>query len=153
MATLDAVAAHPRADHPPRLADFHRIVIKVGSSLLVDADGVRRDWLSSLAMGIAALQTRGAEVLVVSSGSIALGRRVLGLPSGALKQPIDSGNSIFGSHRITPGKKIANAIAALMMTPNGWRASQSTKATTGTGRRHTRANAHTPSAAHADRIS
>ena len=85
MATLDVVAPHPRADQPPRLVDFHRIVIKVGSSLLVDADGVRRDWLSSLAVDIAALQTRGAEVLVVSSGSIALGRRVLALPSGALK--------------------------------------------------------------------
>jgi glutamate 5-kinase len=85
MAALDRVAAHPRAEHLPRLADFQRIVIKVGSSLLVDTDGVRRDWLRSLAVDIAALQTRGAEVLVVSSGSIALGRRVLGLPGGALK--------------------------------------------------------------------
>ena len=85
MAALDRVEAHPRAEHLPRLADFQRIVIKVGSSLLVDADGVRRDWLRALAMDIAALQTRGAEVLVVSSGSIALGRRVLGLPGGALK--------------------------------------------------------------------
>ena len=85
MATLDHVEPHPREDQPPRLADFHRIVIKVGSSLLVDQDGVRRDWLGSLATDIAALQARGDDVLVVSSGSIALGRRVLGLPGGALK--------------------------------------------------------------------
>ena len=67
------------------LADFRRVVVKVGSSLLVDADGVRRDWLDTLAADIAALQARGAEVMVVSSGSIALGRRVLDLPPGALK--------------------------------------------------------------------
>ena len=69
----------------PTLTDFHRIVIKVGSSLLVDADGVRRAWLHALAQDIAGLQARGAEVMVVSSGSIALGRRVLDLPPGVLK--------------------------------------------------------------------
>ncbi len=75
----------PGADAPPRLADFRRVVIKVGSSLLVGADGVRRDWLDALAADIAALQARGAEVIAVSSGAIALGRRVLALPGGALK--------------------------------------------------------------------
>ena len=69
----------------PRLADFRRIVVKVGSSLLVDRDGVRRDWLETLAADIAALQGRGAEVMVVSSGSIALGRRILDLPPGTLR--------------------------------------------------------------------
>ena len=69
----------------PRLADFHRLVIKVGSSLLVDRDGVRRSWLDSLAADVAALQGRGAEVMVVSSGSIALGRRILDLAPGVLK--------------------------------------------------------------------
>ena len=71
----------------PSLDRFRRIVIKVGSSLLVDRakGGVRRDWLGSLVDDIAALHARGADVLVVSSGSIALGRTVLKLPSGALK--------------------------------------------------------------------
>lgn len=69
----------------PRLETFHRIVIKIGSSLLIEGDGVRRDWLTSVAADIAVLQARGTEVLVVSSGSIALGRRVLGLPPGVLK--------------------------------------------------------------------
>ena len=69
----------------PRVADFRRIVVKVGSSLLVDGDGVRQPWLAALAADIAALQARGTEVLLVSSGSIALGRRILGLPPGVLR--------------------------------------------------------------------
>jgi glutamate 5-kinase len=71
----------------PHLDRFRRITIKVGSSLLVDHEKgcVRRDWLAALADDIAALHGEGKDVLVVSSGSIALGRTVLGLPQGALK--------------------------------------------------------------------
>src|SRR5437764_6558773 len=72
---------------PPALADFRRIVVKVGSSLLVDRDGGRlhRDWLSSLAEDVAVLHRKRRDVLVVSSGAIALGRAVLKLPTGPLK--------------------------------------------------------------------
>jgi glutamate 5-kinase len=71
----------------PSLADFRRIVIKVGSALLVDSarGKVRLPWLTSLAEDIGALHAEGKDVLVVSSGAIALGRTVLGLPRGALK--------------------------------------------------------------------
>ena len=71
----------------PSLADFHRIVVKVGSSLLVDrsAGRLHHAWLESLAEDIAALHKQGRDVLVVSSGAIALGRSVLKLPAGALK--------------------------------------------------------------------
>src|SRR6185295_4296654 len=71
----------------PRLADFRRIVIKVGSSLLVDsaAGRVNEDWLASLAEDIAQFHKEKRDILVVSSGAIALGRAVLKLPSGALK--------------------------------------------------------------------
>ena len=71
----------------PTLAQFRRIVVKVGSSLLVDqARGeIKRDWLVALADDLAALHRKGADVLVVSSGSVALGRTVLKLPTGALK--------------------------------------------------------------------
>ena len=71
----------------PHLDQFKRIVVKVGSSLLVDrARGeVKRDWLHGLADDLASLHRRGADVLVVSSGAVALGRSVLGLPPGALK--------------------------------------------------------------------
>lgn len=59
---------------------YRRLVIKVGSSLLVDGDGqLNRVWLESLADDIAALASDGHEVLVVSSGSIAIGSSVLGL--------------------------------------------------------------------------
>ena len=71
----------------PTLASFRRIVVKVGSSLLVDAaaGSLKRDWLASLAADIAALHKEKRDVLVVSSGAIALGRAVLKLPAGALK--------------------------------------------------------------------
>jgi glutamate 5-kinase len=71
----------------PTLADFRRIVVKVGSSLLVDrrAGGLRETWLASLSADLAALHRDGRDLLIVSSGAIALGRAVLKLPSGPLK--------------------------------------------------------------------
>jgi glutamate 5-kinase len=65
----------------PRLAEARRLVVKIGSALLVDeASGEpRRGWLDSLADDVAAFRARGIEVLIVSSGAIALGRRQLGL--------------------------------------------------------------------------
>src|SRR5215468_6986472 len=71
----------------PSLKDFRRIVVKVGSSLLVDssAGGLKREWLVSLATDIAELHRNKRDILVVSSGAIALGRAVLRLPTGALK--------------------------------------------------------------------
>ena len=81
----DAVAGI--MSNTPLLKDFRRIVVKVGSSLLVDASagGLKRDWLASLAADVAGLHRQKCDVLVVSSGAIALGRAVLKLPSGALK--------------------------------------------------------------------
>src|SRR5262245_38980461 len=71
----------------PVLTDFRRIVIKVGSSLLVDAAAgrLKEAWLVALAEDIAALHKGKRDVIVVSSGSIALGRSVLKLPKGPLK--------------------------------------------------------------------
>jgi len=71
----------------PRLADFRRIVVKVGSSLLVDAKAGRlnESWLTALAADLAALHGEARDILVVSSGAIALGRSVLRLPDGPLK--------------------------------------------------------------------
>jgi len=62
------------------LATFRRLVIKVGSSLLVDDQGaLNRGWLENLAEDIAALSRAGHEVLVVSSGAIAIGSSVIGI--------------------------------------------------------------------------
>ena len=63
-----------------------RIVVKVGSALLVDELGqVHRKWLETLAEDLARCRNRGQEVIIVSSGAIAVGRRHLGLPSGRLR--------------------------------------------------------------------
>ena len=71
----------------PSLDRFNRIVVKVGSSLLVDrAKGaLKQEWLDALVADLAALHRRGADMLVVSSGAIALGRTAGGFPKGALK--------------------------------------------------------------------
>ncbi len=69
------------------LQQARRVVIKVGSALLADAGTgtVKRDWLQTLAADIADLRQRGQEVLLVSSGAIALGRKQLAFPPGRLK--------------------------------------------------------------------
>lgn len=63
-----------------------RIVVKIGSALLVDTEtgAFRMDWFKGLARDVQAQKQAGRDVLLVSSGSIALGRNVLGLPEGAL---------------------------------------------------------------------
>ena len=68
------------------LEKYRRIVIKIGSALLVDRKtGLKKQWLNAMCADIAALRSKGVEVLVVSSGAIALGRSVLDLAPGALK--------------------------------------------------------------------
>ena len=71
----------------PSLDRFNRIVVKVGSSLIIDSSrgAVKHAWLEALAADVAALHARGANVLVVSSGAIALGRTIAALPNAALK--------------------------------------------------------------------
>lgn len=68
----------------PDIRKARRLVVKIGSALLVGPDGLRADWIAGLAQDVAEARRRGADVVLVSSGSIALGRRVLGLPPGAL---------------------------------------------------------------------
>jgi glutamate 5-kinase len=82
----------------PSLDRFNRIVVKVGSSLLVDGarGAVRRAWLEALASDIAALHERGASVIVVSSGAIALGRTIAALPKGALKLEDSQASAAIG---------------------------------------------------------
>jgi len=60
-----------------------RLIVKVGSALLVDPGGqVRRDWLATLTADIAARVEAGQQIAIVSSGAIALGARRLGLAKG-----------------------------------------------------------------------
>ena len=86
------------ATNTPRLGDFRRIVVKIGSSLLVDAKGGRLNekWLASLAADIAALHAGKRDILVVSSGAIALGRAVLKLTAGELALEDSQGAAAVG---------------------------------------------------------
>ena len=87
MAAVSALPAEAETTAGRRLASARRLVVKVGSALLVEGGtgALKSDWLASLAADLAALKRGGTEVIVVSSGAIALGRGVLGLPRGALK--------------------------------------------------------------------
>lgn len=69
------------------LGKARRVVVKIGSALLVDKEtgALKQDWLHGLAEDVAALKQGGADVVLVSSGSIALGRGVLGLGSEELR--------------------------------------------------------------------
>ncbi len=70
----------------PEWTKARRIVVKVGSALLVDrATGkLRQDWLDSMANDVARLAKAGKQLILVSSGSIALGRQLIPLPKGPL---------------------------------------------------------------------
>lgn len=81
-----AALTHKDLTTLPRLRDARRVVIKIGSALLVDrtTGQLRQDWLAALAQDVVWLKTTGKDVVLVSSGSIALGRGVLGLPATTL---------------------------------------------------------------------
>jgi glutamate 5-kinase len=98
------------------LARFRRIVVKVGSSLLVDqeAGALKRNWLNALADDLADLHGRGADVLVVSSGAIALGRTVLRLGRGALK--LEDSQAAAAVGQIALAKTWAEALDARGIT-------------------------------------
>jgi len=85
-----------------RLAAARRVVVKVGSALLVEKStgSVNRAWLESLADDIAALRIRGQEVVLVSSGAIALGRRELKLLAGRLKLEESQAAAAVGQIRL-----------------------------------------------------
>ena len=70
-----------------RMTSSRRLVVKIGSSILVDENKgeIRRDWLEALSRDVAGLHKAGCEVVLVSSGAIRLGRTHLKLSAGALR--------------------------------------------------------------------
>ena len=86
----------------PDLSAFRRIVVKIGSSLLVDQAGgsLRREWLASLVDDLARHAARGAQIIVVSSGAIALGRTILKLPRGPLALEASQAAASVGQYAI-----------------------------------------------------
>jgi glutamate 5-kinase len=103
----------------PTLAGARRAVIKIGSALLVDAEtgGLRRGWLDGIAADVAELMAGGTEVLLVSSGAIALGRRILGLRRGAL--PLEEAQAAAAVGQIRLAQAYVEALA-----PHGLQAAQ-----------------------------
>jgi glutamate 5-kinase len=85
-----------------RIEAARRIVVKIGSALLVSAESgrLRLDWLEGLAEDVAELKARGKDVVVVSSGSIALGRRVLRLSDGPLSLEQSQAAAAVGQIRL-----------------------------------------------------
>ncbi|MEX0860702.1 MAG: glutamate 5-kinase, partial [Cucumibacter sp.] len=118
---MDAVkkgAANP-------LAAFKRITVKIGSALLVDdASGkLRADWLKSLADDIAALKAQGKEIVIVSSGAISLGCRILGLAPAAL--PLEKSQAAAAVGQIALSQAYRDYLGAhsivtgqILVTPN-----------------------------------
>jgi len=90
-----------------RLSAAKRVVVKVGSALLVDAQKGRlnRQWLASFAADVARMRKRGQEVILVSSGAIALGRRHLGLGAGKLKLEESQAAAAVGQIRLAHAYK------------------------------------------------
>jgi glutamate 5-kinase len=97
----DAVTGQQRTSAVP-LLNARRVVIKVGSALLVDRESgnVNRAWIESLAADIARLRSRGQDVLLVSSGAIALGRRKLALEPGKLRLEESQAAAAVGQIRL-----------------------------------------------------
>src|SRR5579859_760759 len=89
------------------LAQARRVVVKVGSALLVDPETGRlnRAWLESLVEDLLRLRKRGQQVILVSSGAIALGRRHLGLPKGSLRLEESQAAAAVGQIRLAHAYK------------------------------------------------
>jgi glutamate 5-kinase len=108
----------------PALETARRLVVKVGSALLVDDKGdIRRTWLDALADDVARLKKRGVEVLMVSSGAIACGRRHLGLTAKALKLEEKQAAAATGQIRLAHAWQAALGrhditVAQILLTPD-----------------------------------
>jgi glutamate 5-kinase len=93
------------------LVSAKRVVVKIGSALLVDRESgaLRRDWLASVCADIAALRQEGREIIIVSSGAIALGRKALGLRDGTLK--LEESQAAAAAGQVKLAEAYADALA------------------------------------------
>lgn len=107
------------------LAPYRRLTIKIGSALLVDGKTgkLRAEWLASLAADLASLKAAGVSLVIVSSGAIALGRRLLNLDAKAL--PLEQSQAAASAGQIALSQAWAAALAGhgivtgqILLTPN-----------------------------------
>ena len=107
-----------------RLDRYSRIVIKIGSSLLIDEDGQPdTDWMESLAADLAALHESGSDVLVVSSGAIAIGSASLGIDRrrarlGELQAAASAGQVLLVNAWADALSRHGIATAQVLLTPD-----------------------------------
>ncbi|HEX8668843.1 MAG TPA: glutamate 5-kinase [Allosphingosinicella sp.] len=82
---MDAASHNRKREAAELISAARRITVKIGSSLLVDAQGsgIRREWLGKVGSDLAALRGQGKQLVVVSSGAVALGRAHLGVKRSA----------------------------------------------------------------------
>jgi glutamate 5-kinase len=125
---MDAV---PLAPTPAAaLAGAKRLVVKIGSALLVDDGGlVRHAWLNNLVDDIVRCRVRGQEVIIVSSGAIAVGRRHLGLSGRALRLEEKQAAAATGQIRLAHAYQEALGrhgitVAQILLTPDDTEARQ-----------------------------
>jgi glutamate 5-kinase len=99
-----------------KLTSAKTIVVKIGSSTLVDAatGALARDWLDAFATDVARVKARGQQVVLVSSGAIALGRRNLKLASGGLK--LEEAQAAAAVGQIALARAWSEALAAHGLT-------------------------------------
>jgi glutamate 5-kinase len=106
------------------LTAARRVIVKIGSALLVAEDGeIRRSWLDALVDDIARCRQRGQEVIIVTSGAIAVGRRHLGLRSQALRLEEKQAAAATGQIRLAHAYQEALArhrltVAQILLTPD-----------------------------------
>jgi glutamate 5-kinase len=110
---------------PEHLSGARLVVVKVGSSLVVDAESGAADaaWLGALAADLGRLKARGQKALIVSSGAVALGRRRLALKRRALTLPEKQAAAAAGQSLLMQAWEAAMAPAGLiaaqvLMTPD-----------------------------------
>ncbi len=96
------------------LAKARRVVVKIGSALLVEAatGRLKQDWLAALAEDLGALHARGADVMVVSSGAVALGARMLGVPLERHKRRLEESQAAAAVGQIALARAWADALSA-----------------------------------------
>ncbi len=111
-------------DKQNRLSTARRVVIKIGSALLIDPERnvIREEWMESLIADVLECKQRGQEVVLVSSGSVALGRRVLKFHSGPLKLEETQAAAACGQIRLAHVYQEALArkdqiVAQVLLTP------------------------------------
>jgi glutamate 5-kinase len=118
-------AAFPETPISESLADSRRLIVKIGSALLVEEESghIRRAWLEALIEDIARCRERGQEVLIVSSGAVAVGRRHLGLTGRALRLEEKQAAAATGQIRLAHAYQEALArhgitTAQILLTPD-----------------------------------